>query len=440
MARHMRLSFIAMLLMFFMATGAEPMHAKDTPVDSKNLSVTDTGKKTGFSKDLLNVRARFGDFMKTDLAKAILFLSSICLTASMTWYINFKLSHLKPILSLFEAEFIYDLADVKDIVEIPEKLVEYDASGFFSPGLQNFMPLEDLEKFSKKDRPNIVAGKYKHFRKQIDLFLKLLENPRGREEILGSYAMDFLRSGGFSGVATFIVAMEEKGLVPPLTADQANIQRATLKDGSIKVANNLVLLPNSWTNAAKSENQKFMAVKIEQFAKLLLVNLNVNHLQLKSQLLEYKRQLEKTESIDLSAENGIIEFIEHSARKHKKVVLRVQMVNRSEFPILFDTECEIHFRNMQIKKQTLAKGKIQRLNADPSNKENKLYLATVLNGKSSEPIVVKSNEMGENQMQEIEGWFANNSLQASILFYSIDGNGKRKAFGTNWAQLHRANL
>ena len=34
---------------------------------------------------------------------------TIVLTATITWYVNFKFSHLKPIISITNVEFIYDL-------------------------------------------------------------------------------------------------------------------------------------------------------------------------------------------------------------------------------------------------------------------------------------------------------------------------------------------
>lgn len=64
-------------------------------------------------------------------------LVTIIVTALVTWYVNFRLSHLTPVVAITNVEFVYDLERVTDIIEIPQELVNKDRIGFFGANIQS---------------------------------------------------------------------------------------------------------------------------------------------------------------------------------------------------------------------------------------------------------------------------------------------------------------
>lgn len=362
---------------------------------------------------------------------------TIVITALVTWYINFKLSHLAPVLSISNVEFTYDLKGVSDIVEVPEILISLDNEGFFGSGIKNFMRMEDLQIFSKKDRPDIISKRYELFEKELIIFTNLLRKDEINYEILAHYMMDFLRSNGFNGVASFLVFLEEEKRIKPLFADESHLQSLLeSENGALKLSNNLYLLPNTWEKAAKTENQKYMAGKIEQFAERMAWNvIQQNDKKLLMFLDEGLNALNKSWESDLEVEHGIIQLIEQQASMYKKIKLELLIVNRSDFPLLLLPDCELIFNSSKKNNKMTASGIIiSDLNDEVS--PNNLFNAIVLNGKDNQKLIIKSYEISTNDLKSIEELYLENYLQVKVRIKAKTQKSGQKEFESNWLTIN----
>lgn len=362
---------------------------------------------------------------------------TIIITASLTWYVNYKLSHLAPILSISNVEFTYDLKDVSDIIEMPETLISLDNEGFFGSDIKNFMRMEDLQIFSKKDRPDIIYKRYEHFEKELTIFINLLRKDEINYEVLSHYMMDFLRSNAFNGVASFLVFLEEKKRIEPLYADVSHLQSLKDKNGALKLANNLYLLPNIWKKASKTDNQKYMAGKIEFFAERMAWNLiQQNDKELLQFLDEGLNALHKSRESDIKVENGIIQFIEQKAIKYKKIKLDLLIVNRSDFPLLLLSDCKLIFNSINKTKKMITEGIIKVNDLSNEVSLNNLFNATVLNGKDNQKLVIKSVEINTNDLKAIEDLYLEKSLQVKVRIKAKTQKNGQKEFESNWLTIN----
>ena len=372
------------------------------------------------------------------LSKFGITLLTVALTASLTWYINFKLSHLSPVVSITNIEFIYDLEGIKDMIEIPRDLVNKDKEGFFGTNLKYFMRLEELQEYSKKDRPIIISERYDLFEKEISVFLELLRKEEINYEILSHYMMDFLRSNAFNGVASYLVFLEEERKIDPLTANIEHLQTLKNEEGQIMLTNNLYLLPNMWMKAAKTENQKYMARRLEGFAERMAWNvIKKKHAVLTKFLNDGLLILQQSRESDIQVENGIIQLIEEKARSYKKVKVDFQIINRSEFPMLLLQENELYFRSLRENKKYITKGiLVEENNKESEISPNNLFNAIVLNGKSNLNFKVKSQEIDMTNLQFIEDLYKEGKIKLKIKIKGKTEKRKQKTFSSSWLKLN----
>lgn len=372
------------------------------------------------------------------LTKYGIMLLTVAVTAILTWYINFKLSHLSPVISITNIEFIYDLEGIKDIIEIPEDLINKDKEGFFGTNLKYFMRLEELQKYSKKDRPMAISERYDLFEKEISVFLDLLRKEDINYEILSHYMMDFLRSNAFNGVASYLVFLEEERRIYPLTANTEHLQTLKDEEGLIMLTNNLYLLPNMWMRVAKTENHKHMARKIEGFAERMAWNvIQKNHTVLLKFLNDGLSALQQSRESDLQVENGIIQLIEEKARSYKKVKVDFQIINRSEYPMLLLQENELYFKSLKENKKFIAKGVLIEENSkEPVISPNNLFNAIVLNGKSNLNLEIKSHEIDTDNLQFIENLYKEKKIKLKIKVKGKTEKRKQKAFSSSLLNLN----
>jgi hypothetical protein len=234
--------------------------------------------------------------------------------------------------------------------------------------------------------------------------------------VLAQYTLDFLRSNGFNGVASFLVYLEEEGNLKTLKGDAVEINSIKSGKGTIMVAKNLYLLSNMWTSKAKTSNQKHMAGKIEWFAERIVYNFRMKkYLELKRFLAEGKQQLKVSKAYNLKTENGILDVIEQKAKSHKKILLSFQIINRSDFPLLLHSMGKIIFENIDTKALIVSKAVVFETSDKPSTvSANNLFNAIVLNVKSSKELIIKSREIGSDSLKEIEKLFSKQKLRIRI--------------------------
>jgi len=405
-------------------------HTNDSLGESSIQQISDTTKlkrKGGFGI----LGGAFGKFSFTIL--------TILLTAIITWYVNYRLNYLDPVISITNIEFFFDLENQKDLIEIPTSLLGIDNKGFFGRGLKHFMHLEDLQDFTKMNRSSKIEKRYNQYEKELDIFLGFLSEKNPNYDLMSQYTLDFLRSYGFSGIAAFLVFLEEKNLIKPLGGDREEIEKLKDGTGKIKVAKNLYLLSDSWSKKAKTANQKFMAKKIEWFAERVVYHLVKRRFsELKQFLEKCKRKLLTVKKYDLEAEREILNVIEEKAKKHKKTRLIFQIVNRSEFPLLIFPRCEILFSDLRQKEKIYVKGQLQKTGKNDSQ-ENKinLFKAIIINTKASDEFLVKSLEIPERNLDKIKSTFEENNLQSKISVEIKRHKGRTEKYESDWIRLEK---
>ena len=114
--------------------------------------------------------------LSNGLPRFLLTVVTIVVTAITTWYINYRLSHLDPIIAVTNVNFFYDIKGEKELIEIPYSLIESDRKGFFGSGLKHFMTLEDLDRFTGGNRMEEIEKRYRLFETDLPpLFGPLLK-------------------------------------------------------------------------------------------------------------------------------------------------------------------------------------------------------------------------------------------------------------------------
>ncbi len=371
------------------------------------------------------------------LGKFLFAIITIVLTATITWYVNYRLSYLDPILSITNIEFFYDLQGRKDLIEIPVSLLEIDSKGFFGRSLKHFMQLDELNNFTDMNRPIEVNKRYELFSQELEIFLRFLSERKPNYNLMSQYVLDFLRSGGFSGIAAFLVFLEEKSLVDPLIADPVEIDRLKDESGKIKVAENLYFFTDAWSKKAETANQQFMAKKIEWFAARVIYHLVENNRnELRTYLNNCKTQLTEVRKYDMEAETEILNVIEEKAKKYKKTKLMFQIVNRTDFPLLIFPHCEILFLIQGKRERIQVEGRLKEMdkNSSEATKIN-LFKAFIIKPKASQEFLVVSGEIPEIKLDEIKESFQAGSLQSRISVYTRRHKGKEEKYESAWIVL-----
>ena len=378
------------------------------------------------------------------LSMFLLSMVTIAATATITWYVNFRLSHLEPTIAVADVHFFFDLKGEKELIEIPDFLIESDQKGFFGMELKHFMTLEELDRFTRGDRAKELKKRYQLFQREIDVFITLLNRKPIDHELLTQYALDFLRSYGFNGVTSFLIYLEEKNLVTPLAGTRKEVNEIKTESGSIKISTNSYLLSKAWSKQAKDINQKFMAEKIEWFAERMALNLvNRNFDVIEQFLNEGEALLHESRKHDLTAEEGILDVIEDKARKLKKVRLDFQMVNRSDYPLLIFPKCSLVFKSPVMKDNVVVEAELNKLEATESeespSERNSLFKAIVVNPKSNLEFSVKTLQISSSHLKEIKRSYEQNQLKSKIEIQVKLHRGKNKQVSSEWMSLETMN-
>lgn len=375
--------------------------------------------------------------LSSSFSKLLFLIITVFVTATVTWYVNYRLNHLEPIISVTNIEFFFDLEGQKELIEIPNNLIESDRKGFFGMGLKHFMTLEDLGKFTEGNRIDEIKKRYRLFEKEIDVYLNFLREKPLQYELLSQYAMDFLRSYGFNGVTSFLIFLEEENLISPLKGTKDEISKIKTESGAIMVSPNSYLLPDAWSREAKDINQKYMATRIEWFAERMVYNLvKQNFAEIERFLNKGKTLLDKSRKHDLCAEEGIANVIEEKAKKYKKLRVNFQMVNRSDFPLLIAPRCSLQFSSSFSTDEMFVDGQLGKSEGKATMANvNNLFKAIVVNPKETLEFFVKSNEIALNHLERIRRLYEEKKLRAKIEIQAKLHKGKNKKFNSKWILL-----
>jgi hypothetical protein len=411
----------------------EKQFKKNSAKEISNRNVTDSSKVNKKEK-IADIRRSFRKFLFT--------IIMILLTATITWYVNYRLNYLDPVISIANIEFFYDLENQKDLIEIPVSLLEIDSRGFFGRNLKHFMQLDELQDFTKMERPIEIEKRYDLYEQELEIFLRFLSESSPDHSLMSQYALDFLRSGAFSGIAGFLVFLEEENLVEPLSGTSEKINKLKDDSGKIKVADNSYFFTDAWSREAKTANQRFMAKKIEWFAARVIYNLvERNFQELKEYFSKCKMQMADIRKHDIEAEKQVLTVIEEKAKRYKKTKMIFQIVNRSDFPLLIFPYCEILFSKIDNKEKFRVKGQLEEL--DKSGSESSpinLFKAIIVGSKSSQEFLVKSVEIPERALDEIKTSFEANNLQSKISVYMKRHKDKEEKYDSDWIILRENGL
>lgn len=397
----------------------------------KEIEQTKTNKVTnaGEPKTLSNLSRYF--------SKLLLTIITILVTATVTWYVNYRLNHLKPVISITNIEFFFDLEGQKELIEIPNNLIKNDQNGFFRMGLKHFMTLEDLSEFTKGNRTDEIKKRYRLFEKEIEVFLNFLSEKPVNYELLSQYTLDFLASYGFNGVTSFLIFLEEENLLSPLNGTKEEINKLKTDSGNIMLSHNAYLITDAWSSQAKSNNQKHMAAKIEWFAKRIAYNhVKKDFFEIKRFLDGGKALLDESRKHDLYAENGIVDVIEEKAKKYKKVRINLQMVNRSDFPLVIAPICTLQFSSFSSKDVMSVKSQLDKYDSETNvANRNNLFKAFVINPKETLEFSIKSKEIEPTHLEIIKQLFKEKKLRAKVEIQAKLHKGKNKKFNSEWILL-----
>ena len=130
--------------------------------------------------------------------------------------------------------------------------------------------------------------------------------------------------------------------------------------------------------------------------------------------------------------------MEEKAKPHKKISIALQLINRSDYPVLFHSEVEITFENTESHKRISTKGVLL-----PTDKQqvqqtvNNLFYAVVLDVKSNTQLVARSHEMKTQDLDEIELLFKTQKLRARIEVQTQTESGTGKQFHSPWVVINR---
>lgn len=436
----MRITLILTLFLFLACLGCTPGgKATKVPDDSEQPVKQETNEQKGIS-----ARTKIVDILSGNLRNVLLSVITIAITAAITWYVNFRLSHLEPIIAITNIQFFYDLKGEKELIEIPDSIIEADRKGFFGMGLEHFMTLDELDKFTSGDRVNKINKRYDLFQKEIDVFIDLLTRKPLDADLLSHYALSFLRSYGFNGVASFLIFLEEEGRIDPLAGTQDEVGALKAESGTIMLSPNSYLLIDAWSKQAKNPNEQFMARKIEWFAKRMALNLlNRNFATIERFMGAGKALLNESRKYDVSAEEGILEVIEEKAAQHKKVGVDFQLVNRSDYPLLLLPTCALIFESPDMKDEIVVKADLSALNLGKNSggksARNSLFKALVVDPKSNMEFSVQSRQISSNHLIAIKNSYEENRLKLQIDIQVKLHKGRAKNISSELMELRALN-